>query len=63
MYGEDGMAGEHFENIVLDLATLSNEDLSKKCDFLYNSDTLEGFKKIEKVLGDNFNDTKKILSD
>jgi len=57
------MAGEHFENIVLDLATLSNEDLSKKCDFLYNSGTLEGFKKIEKVLGDNFNDTKKILSD
>jgi DNA-directed RNA polymerase II subunit RPB1 len=46
LYGEDGMAGEHFEKISLDLVTLNNEDLSKKCNFLHNSDTTEGFRRI-----------------
>lgn len=60
LYGEDGMAGEHFEKISLDLVTLSNDDLSKKCDFLYGSDTSEGLRKIEKVLGAS---TRRILAD
>lgn len=60
LYGEDGLAGEHFEKISLDLVTLSNDDLSKKCDFLYGSDTSEGMRKIEKVLGAS---TRRILTD
>jgi hypothetical protein len=51
LYGEDGMAGEHFEKINLDLVSLSNDDLAKKCDFLLGSESSEGMKKIEKVLG------------
>jgi len=54
------MAGEHFESISFDLVTLDNLQLSKKCDFLYESDTFSGFKKIEKVLGPA---TKRILAD
>jgi hypothetical protein len=45
------MAGEHFEKINLDLVSLSNDDLAKKCDFLLGSESSEGMKKIEKVLG------------
>lgn len=54
------MAGEHFEKFSLDLVSLSNDDLSKNCDFLHNSETSEGFKKIEKVLGPS---AKRILAD
>ena len=35
LYGEDGMAGEHFETIPLELPTLNNEKLNQKCNFLY----------------------------
>ena len=34
LYGEDGMAGEHFEKIPLDLANLNNAELDKKCNFV-----------------------------
>jgi len=60
LYGEDGMAGEHFEKISLDLVSLSNDDLAKKCDFLLGSETNEGFRKIEKLLGPS---AKQILAD
>ena len=53
------MAGEHFEKINLDLVSLSNEELSKKCDFLLGSETSEGLKRIEKVLGSS---AKRILA-
>lgn len=33
LYGEDGMAGEHFENIGIDLTDLDNKALSTRCDF------------------------------
>lgn len=36
LYGEDGMAGEHFEKINLDLLTLDNASLDKKCNFISN---------------------------
>lgn len=35
LYGEDGMAGEHFETITLALPTLNNEKLNQRCNFLY----------------------------
>ena len=34
LYGEDGMAGEHFENIPLDLTELDNNKLDKRCNFI-----------------------------
>ena len=37
LYGEDGMAGEHFEMIPLDLAKLNNKELDKKCNFISGS--------------------------
>ena len=38
LYGEDGMAGEHFENIGIDLVDLDNKVLAQRCDFsLYPS--------------------------
>lgn len=36
LYGEDGMAGEHFENIPLDLTELDNNKLDKRCNFISN---------------------------
>ena len=36
LYGEDGMAGEHFEKIGLDLLNLDNKSLDKKCNFISN---------------------------
>ena len=36
LYGEDGMAGEHFEQIPLDLPELDNRALDKKCNFISN---------------------------
>ena len=34
LYGEDGMAGEHFEKIPLDLCNMKNSDLDEKKDFI-----------------------------
>lgn len=39
LYGEDGMAAEHFETIPLGLPKFNNEQLSQKCDFLYQIET------------------------
>lgn len=36
LYGEDGMAGEHFEKISLDLTQLDNKQMDKKCNFIQN---------------------------
>jgi len=34
LYGEDGLAGEHFEKVHLDLFRLDNSELSSKCEFI-----------------------------
>jgi DNA-directed RNA polymerase beta' subunit len=39
LYGEDGMAAEHFEKISLGLPRLNNEKLTVGYDFLHQSDT------------------------
>jgi len=36
LYGEDGMAGEHFEKIRCDLVSLNNKQVEEKCNFLQN---------------------------
>jgi DNA-directed RNA polymerase II subunit RPB1 len=36
LYGEDGMAGEHFESVALELPKLDNAQMSKKLDFLHD---------------------------
>ena len=36
IYGEDGMAGEHFEEISLDLCNMDNQRIENKCNFLQN---------------------------
>ena len=41
LYGEDGMAGEHFEKIPLDLANLNNAELDKKCNFVSGNQNSE----------------------
>lgn len=51
LYGEDGMAGEHFEKIGMDLATLSNDQLTSKCNFLHKAETESGLRTLEKVFG------------
>ena len=46
------MAGEHFEKIPLDLSSLDNKTLDKRCNFLQNISNEENFKdKLSKVMG------------
>ena len=35
LYGEDGMAGEFFENIPVPHVNMNNEKLAANCDFLH----------------------------
>lgn len=35
LYGEDGMAGEHIEDLKIDLHQMDNEAVNKKCNFLH----------------------------
>ena len=52
LYGEDGMAGEHFEKIPLDLPKLDNKTLDKKCNFISNiTDSDAYLEQLSKVLG------------
>jgi DNA-directed RNA polymerase II subunit RPB1 len=34
LYGEDGMAGEHFEAVSLDTYNFDNNQMKKKCNFI-----------------------------
>ena len=34
LYGEDGMAGEHIEDVRIDLLKMSNQELEQKFNFL-----------------------------
>jgi DNA-directed RNA polymerase II subunit RPB1 len=43
LYGEDGMAGEHFEKISLDLCNMDNKNLEKKCNFIQNIQSTEEY--------------------
>jgi len=53
LYGEDGLAGEHFEKVYLDLFRLDNKSLKKSCDFtqeLSEKGEEEMKKKLDKVV-------------
>ena len=43
LYGEDGMAGEHFEKIDIDLCALDNKQLEKKCNFIQNLENTDEY--------------------
>lgn len=45
------MAGEHFETIPLALPTLNNENLNKKCNFLYQIETEASLRRLTKAVG------------
>ena len=51
LYGEDGMAGEHFENIGLDLPGLNNEKLSEKYNLAHNIESERSQKKLDEAMG------------
>ena len=62
LYGEDGMAGEHFEKIKLDLCNMKNSDLENKKNFIQgiqNGDVYQ--QKMEKIVGTDR--TREILND
>ena len=44
LYGEDGMAGEMFESINLDLTKMDNKKLEANCNFLQNIQNEDKFK-------------------
>lgn len=44
LYGEDGLAGEMFESINLDLTKLDNDKLDKQCNFISNIQNEDKFK-------------------
>ena len=46
MYGEDGMAGEMFENVSLDLPKLDNKKMAEKYDMLHGLKDAAGRKKM-----------------
>ncbi len=52
LYGEDGMAGEHFEQIPLDLVGLKDAELEKRCNFIQNIADGESYlEQLVKVMG------------
>jgi DNA-directed RNA polymerase II subunit RPB1 len=51
LYGEDGMAGEHFENIGLDLPGLNNEKLAEKYNLAHNIESERSQKKLDEAMG------------
>ena len=52
LYGEDGMAGEHFERIDLDLCSLDNKALEKKCNFISNIENTDEYSlKLKNIVG------------
>ena len=52
LYGEDGMAGEHFEKIGLDLPKLDDKAVDKKCNFLSNiADSDSYLEKLSRAMG------------
>ena len=51
LYGEDGMAAEHFENIVIDLPKLNNDKIAKASNFLHDVETEQGYRKLTQVVG------------
>jgi DNA-directed RNA polymerase II subunit RPB1 len=42
LYGEDGMAGEHIEDMRIDLKEMNNATLTDKCSFLGKDDSSQG---------------------
>lgn len=46
LYGEDGMAAEHFELINLDLPTLNNDKVARMGNFLHDVETEQGYRKL-----------------
>lgn len=61
LYGEDGMAAEHFETIPLDLSKFNNETIAKRCFFLHEIDTEAAQKKLVQAMGQSR--AKEILAD
>jgi hypothetical protein len=55
------MAGEHFENIPLELPKLDNASLSKKLEFLHDIGSDSTQKKLAKAIGKD--NVEKILAD
>ena len=52
LYGEDGMAGEHFEKISLDLTQLDNKQMDKRCNFIQNIQNSEEYaEELSKSIG------------
>jgi hypothetical protein len=51
LYGEDGMAGEHFELVDLALPKLSNEKMQENCNFLHGTASESGYRKLQQICG------------
>ena len=52
LYGEDGMAGEHFEKIPIDLIEMKDSELEKNCNFIQNIADGESYQEdLSKVMG------------
>lgn len=51
LYGEDGMAGEHIEDLKIDLLKMDNKAVNEKCNFLYKPNTKMTDAELELQLG------------
>lgn len=65
LYGEDGMAGEHIEDLTIGLLKMKNSDVQQKCKFLHKPKADMTDNELEQHLG-KFMDkdaARKIISD
>lgn len=53
VYGEDGLAGEHVEDLTIDLLKASDTDVKKQCQFLPRGQSQASDRKLQEAVTDN----------